>query len=99
MPLEASHIKSSLVIPSHCGGQSLPGQLEDQLPIVNNNTTLHDRLATEDEPIITGRNKKYIFWQTSIQEHKCKLAVRVNNKMIVGIVDTEDDVTIITQKP
>lgn len=45
-------------MPSRCGGQSLLGKLEDSLSRVNNITTLHDRLATEDELVITVVNKK-----------------------------------------
>lgn len=66
------NVKNGSIITNHCGGHSLQGQIEDPLPILKNNTTLNDRLDTEDEPIKTGGNKKCIIWQTPIQDHRPK---------------------------
>ena len=49
----------------------------------------------EDKSKIPIRNRKHIFWQTSINDQRPKLRVHINGIVIVGLIDTGADVTII----
>ncbi|EGV93613.1 hypothetical protein I79_015594 [Cricetulus griseus] len=96
-PLEGHHIEKGLIIPSHYGGQSFTGQIDDMLPIEKSDTTLYGSLASNEESNMTGGDDKRIFWQTSLNDKRPQLKVRINNKIITGLVDTGADVIIITQ--
>ena len=50
----------------------------------------------EDESKIPVGNRKHIFWQTSINDQRPKLRVCINGIVIVGLIDTGVDVSIIT---
>lgn len=43
----------------------------------------------------SGENIKKIFWQTSINEQRPKLTIKINGVLLSGLVDTGADVTII----
>ncbi|ERE73597.1 Pol polyprotein [Cricetulus griseus] len=55
-------------------------------------------LNSDEESSMNGQNEKRIFWQASINDKRPQLKVKINNKVISGIVDTGADITIITQK-
>ena len=68
------------------------------MPIVKNDTVLDGSLNNDEESNVNGQNEKCIFWQASIDDKRPQLKVKINNKVISGLVDTWVDVTIITQK-
>ncbi|MGE9715438.1 hypothetical protein ACQP3F_27920, partial [Escherichia coli] len=55
------------------------------MPIVKNNTALDGSLNSDEESNVTGQDEKHIFWQTSINDKRPHLKVRINNKVINGI--------------
>ncbi|ERE69715.1 sorting nexin-6-like protein [Cricetulus griseus] len=55
-------------------------------------------LNSDEESSVNGQNEKRLFWQASINDKRLQLKVKINNKVISGLVDTGADVTIITQK-
>ncbi|MGE9640383.1 pol protein pepsin-like aspartate protease and reverse transcriptase [Escherichia coli] len=59
---------------------------------------LDGSLNSDEESSVNGQNEKRIFWQASINDKRPQLKVKINNKVISGLVDTGADVTIITQK-
>ncbi|ERE69476.1 protease-like protein [Cricetulus griseus] len=95
---EGPQIEKGLVIPSSSGRQYLTGRIDSSLPIVKNDTALDGSLNSDEEFNVNGQNEKHIFLQTSINDKMPQLNVRINNKVITGLVDTGADVTIITQK-
>ena len=50
----------------------------------------------EDESKAPVRNRKRIYWQTSINDQRPKLRVCINGIFIEGLLDTGADVSIIT---
>ncbi|KAL6040906.1 hypothetical protein STEG23_037882 [Scotinomys teguina] len=82
----------------HSGGNSSPRQLKKPMPNVKNEPALDNRKAKTDESKIPKNTIKRIFWQTSINEQRPKLRIRINGLVLEGLVDTGADVTIITPK-
>ncbi|KAL6068070.1 hypothetical protein STEG23_001423 [Scotinomys teguina] len=68
------------------------------MPNVKNDPALDNRKAKTDESEIPKNTIKRIFWQTSINEQRPKLRIRINGLVLEGLVDTGADVTIITPK-
>ena len=68
------------------------------MPIVKNDIALDGSLNSDEESNVNGQNEKRVFWQASINDKRPQLKVKINNKVISGLVDTGADVTIITQK-
>ncbi|MBV2133728.1 pol protein [Pseudomonas sp. MAP12] len=68
------------------------------MPIVKKDIALDGSLNSDEESSMNGQNEKRIFWQASINDKRPQLKVKINNKVISGLVDTGADVTIITQK-
>ena len=52
----------------------------------------------EDESKTPVRNRKHIYWKTSINDQRPKLRVRVNDIVMEELLDTGAEVTIITPK-
>ena len=50
----------------------------------------------EDESKTPVRNRKCLFWQTSINDQRPKLRVHINNIVIEELLDMGMDVSIIT---
>ena len=50
----------------------------------------------EDKSKIPIGHRKHIFWQTSMNDQRPKLRVRINGIVIVGLIDTGVDVSSIT---
>ncbi|ERE66004.1 protease-like protein [Cricetulus griseus] len=97
-PPAVPYPENSSIIPSNSGRQSHAGQIDSSLPMVENDTALEGNLNSDEESHVTGENEKPIFWQASINDERPQLKVKINNKVISGLVDTGADVTIITQK-
>ena len=70
--------------------------LKKLMPILRNHTTLDNRTAIEERTINSGETIKQVFWQTSINEQRPKLKIRINVIVTEGLVDTGMDVTIIS---
>ena len=88
--------KSSPIIPSHCGLHVSPGKSKNPEPSVKDHTVLDDGISMEDKSKIPIGNRKRIFWQTSINDQRPKLRVHINGIVIVCLIDTGVDVSIIT---
>ena len=65
-------VKHVPVIPSHCGGHMSPGKLKHPLCAGENHTVLNNVINIKDESKILIGNRKYIFWQTSINDQRPK---------------------------
>ena len=68
------------------------------MPTVKTHTALDDILMMEFESNMRKGNKKRIFWQTSINSHRSRLRVKMNNRLFEGLLGTGAYVTIITNK-
>ena len=55
-----------------------------------------DRIDLEDESKTPVGDRKFIFWQTSMNDQRPKLRVCLNGIVIEGLLDTGMDVTIST---
>ena len=94
-PLADPQAKSGPVIPSNRGGHVTPGKLKTLEASVQDHKVLNDA-NLEDKSEIQLGNKKRVFWQTSINDQRPKLRVRINGIVIVGLIDTGAEVSIIT---
>ena len=94
--LTGPQAKSGPVIPRNCGGHVTPGKLKTLEASLQDHKVLNDGLNLEDKSEIQIGNKKCIVWQTSINDQRPKLRVRINGIVIVGLIDTGADVSIIT---
>ena len=47
---------------------------------------------------INIRNRKCVFWQTSINNQRTELRMHINGIVIVGLIDMGTDVSIITRE-
>ena len=97
-PLTGPRTKSGTVIPSHFGGHVSPGKLKNPEPSVKGHTVLDDGINMEDKSKVPIGNRKCIFWQTSINDQRSKLRMHINGIVIVGLIDTGADGSIITPK-
>ena len=95
--LAGPQAKSDPVIPSNRGGDVTPGKLKTLEASVQDHKVLNDA-NLEDKSEIQLGNKKRVFWQTSINDQRPKLRVRINGIVIIGLIDTGADVSIITPK-
>lgn len=68
------------------------------MPNVKTDTAMDDKTALIAGSQFTKNTIKQIFWQTSINEQRPKLRIRINGLVLEGLVDTGADVTIITPK-
>ena len=93
--LPGPQVKSGPVIPSNHGGHVTPGKLKTLEASVQDHKVLNDA-NLEDKSEIQLGNKKRVFWQTSINDQRLKLRVRINGIVIIGLIDTGADVSIIT---
>ena len=73
-----------------------PGKLKHSLHAVKTHTVLNNVINIKDESKILIGNRKHIFWQTSINDQRPKLRVHINGIVIIGLIDTGADVSIIT---
>ena len=55
-------------------------------------------MYSDEESNVNGQNEKRVFWQASINDKRPQLKVRINNKVISGLVNTGADVTIILKR-
>ena len=55
---------------------------------VKSNTGLNDEINVENESRALLRQRKGIFWQTSINDQRPKLKVCINGIFIEGLLDT-----------
>ena len=94
-PLVGPQAKCSLVIPSNHGGHVTPRKLKTLEASIQDYKVLNDA-NLEDKSEIQLENKKHVFWQTSINDQRPKLRVRIYGIVIVGLIDTGSDVSIIT---
>ena len=74
----------------------LTRKIKNSKPSVKDHNVLDDGVNTENKSKIPIGNRKCIFWQTSINHQRPKLRILINGIVIVGLIDTEADMSMIT---
>ena len=95
-PLIGPQDKSGPIIPSYYGKPVSPGKLKCPELSVKDHTVLDDVINVEDKSKLLIGNRKCIFWQNSINDQRENLRVYINGIEIVGLIDIDTDVSVIT---
>ena len=73
----------------------LARKVKNPVLAVKNNTCLNDGINVEDESKNPVEQRKHIFWQTSMNDHRPKLRVYINGIIIEGLLDTSVEVSLL----
>lgn len=65
------------------------------MPDMKNQPTVDERTASVDKTKSSRETIQQVFYQTSINDQRPKVKIKINGIVIKGLVDTGTDVTII----